>query len=81
MSKITLHASPTEPVIIYYCKAGIPTGKTIRITQAKQTHQCSSVSLIACDATMLHDNAIGKAKASGARCTLNVTSGYVVFLP
>jgi hypothetical protein len=79
MSKITLNASPTTPVIIYYCKAGIPTGKTIRISQSGKIYQCSNVALHNCDAAMHHDNATSKAKASGARCTLNVDNGEVSF--
>lgn len=74
-----LYANEDAPVIVYYCKAGIPTGQTIRITQEAQTFQTSAVSLADCDATMHHDNATARAKRSGARCTLIITSGTITF--
>ena len=74
-----LIASADSPVVVYYCKAGIPTGRTIRITQGKETHQTSYVRLFSCDASMHHNNATARAKRSGARCTLNIDSGTVAF--
>ncbi len=75
-------ATPTEPVTIYYCKAGIPTGQTVRVTQLNQpTVSCSGVHLHGVTATMLHGNSRGKAKASGARCVLQIHSGNITIIP
>jgi hypothetical protein len=75
------NASPTDPVTIYYCKANIKTGNTVRIVQGRNINDCAGVHLTASEhgfhAEMIHGNSKGKAKASGARCTLIVTSGII----
>ena len=81
--KHTLIASPQSPVVVYYCKAGIQTGETIRILQEKVVHKTGSVMLRGDKgmffASMIHDNSKGKPKASGARCVLEITYGGVEF--
>lgn len=72
-----LRATPDKPVTIYYCKAGIQTGTTVRVQHRGQVHTCSGVLLHGCNASMTHDNSTGKPKASGARCVLTVTSGII----
>jgi hypothetical protein len=72
-----LRATIAHPVIIYYCKAGIQTGTTIRVQHHGQVHACRGVFLHGCNAGMFHDNSTGKPKASGARCVLTVTTGIV----
>jgi hypothetical protein len=72
-----LRATIAHPVIIYYCKAGIQTGTTIRVLHRGQVHACRGVHLHGCDAGMFHDNSTGKPKASGARCVMTVTTGLV----
>lgn len=75
-------ATPAEPVTIYYCKANIKTGTTVRIVQGRHVHDSTGVHLTAPAGTpfhaeMIHGNSKGKAKSSGARCTLIVTSGII----
>lgn len=77
---MTILATPTHPVVIYYCKAGIKTGLTIRIQYQGQVHQTADVSLLDARATMQHDNSTGPARRSGARCVLVVTQGEVRYL-
>lgn len=75
-------ATPAEPVTVYYCKANIRTGNTVRIVQGRNVNDCTGVTLTATAGTpfhaeMIHGNSKGKAKASGARCTLIITSGII----
>jgi hypothetical protein len=83
MNTPPLLATRTSPISIYYCKAGIQTGQTIRVLQDGIVHHCSSIQLSSrldtgpFDASMTHDNAKGKPKASGARCVLIVKRGLV----
>ena len=76
-------ADPTYPVTVYYCKANLKTGKTVRIVQGRNVCDCTGVrfsSVLAGGpfaAEMIHGNSTGKAKASGARCVLTVTSGII----
>jgi pyruvoyl-dependent arginine decarboxylase (PvlArgDC) len=74
-------ASPSDPVTVYYCKANLKTGNTVRIVQGRNvadTTGCTfSASGIGFHADMIHGNSSGKAKASGARCVLRVTWGTV----
>jgi hypothetical protein len=72
-----LRATPEQPVTVYYCKANLKSGLTVRLMQGKQTHDCTGVLLQAATATMIHGNSTGKPKASGARCVLEVTQGLV----
>lgn len=75
-----LAASINAPVTIYYCKAGIQTGRTIRIQQGRgKVWEASEVEIQGAWATMTHDNSKGKAKASGARCVMVLTLGCVRF--
>lgn len=77
------HASKAEPVTIYYCKANLRTGNTVRIVQGRNVCDTSGVRFSSSLATgpfeaeMIHGNSTGKAKASGARCVLTVTRGTV----
>jgi hypothetical protein len=73
-----LEATDSQPVTIYYCKAGVQSGQTVRIEQAGQRYTCAGVILRQVCASMVHDNSRGKAKASGARCVLHVTSGWIL---
>lgn len=75
-------ATPAEPVTIYYCKANLKTGNTVRIVQGRNVADCTGVHLTATpdglfSAEMVHGNSKGKAKASGARCTLIVHHGII----
>lgn len=72
-----LRATLAHPVTIYYCKAGIQTGTTVRVLHRGQVHACSGVLLHGAAASMTHDNSTGKPKASGARCVLTVTTGLI----
>ena len=89
MTQYCLTASPSEPIIVYYCKAGIQTGRTIRVLQngivketaaVEMTDAVPSKAFVAeFHATMSHDNSTGKAKRSGARCVLTLHSGAIHF--
>jgi hypothetical protein len=76
-------ATPANPVTVYYCKANLKTGDTVRIVQAREVRDCPGVLLTSpfpsgkFQAKMIHGNSTGKAKASGARCVLVVTSGVI----
>jgi hypothetical protein len=65
------------PVTLYYCKAGLKSGLTIRVLHGVNRWACSGVAIHGCTAWMRHDKAKGKAKASGARCVLQIISGTV----
>lgn len=75
----TLVAAADSPVVIYYCKAGIQTGRTIRVMQDRVVYETSRVTIAEAWGEMWHDNAKGKPKASGARCVLSLTVGAVTF--
>lgn len=72
-----LRATPAAPITIYYCKANVKTGLTVRLMQGKQSWDCRGVLLQAAHASMIHGNSTGKPKASGARCVLEITQGIV----
>lgn len=72
-----LRATPAAPITIYYCKANVKTGLTVRLMQGKQIWDCCGVLLQAAHASMIHGNSTGKPKASGAHCVLEVTTGIV----
>jgi hypothetical protein len=75
-------ATAAKPVSIYYCKAGLPTGKTVRVSQkGRETTDCSGVKLHSVSGSMMHGNSAGKAKASGARCVLIAEAGSITILP
>lgn len=74
-----LTATPATPIFVYYCKAGIQTGTTIRVMQGQAVHQTAAVEIRGADARMAHDNSTGKPKRSGARCVLILTSGTIEF--
>lgn len=73
-----------KPLVIYYCKANLKNGNTVRVVNKNFTpHQitdCKGVGLVTVQATMIHENSTGKAKASGAKCVLEVSSGIVHIL-
>lgn len=75
----TLIATNEAPVTVYYCKAGIQTGTTVRVAQGKEVWHTAGVHITNATASMVHDNSKGKAKASGARCVLVLTSGEIQF--
>jgi hypothetical protein len=85
--RITLRATADSPITLYYCKAGIQSGQTIRVLQDKIVHSCSGITLSSTllggpfAAAMTHDNAKGKPKASGARCVLTINNGGVTLIP
>jgi hypothetical protein len=76
-------AIPSDPVTIYYCKANLKTGLTVRIIQGRTQHDCAGISMHSTldsgpfDAEMIHGNSQGKPKRSGARCTLIVRRGII----
>lgn len=75
-------ATAAEPVTVYYCKANLKTGLTVRIVQGRNVCDCAGVHLTSdltgpFKAEMIHGNSTGKAKASGARCVLTVTYGTI----
>jgi len=74
---MTFHATAEQPVTVYYCKAGIQTGRTIRVMCGALIVEASGVQFAGVTATMAHDNSKGKPKASGARCVLVMTAGVV----
>jgi hypothetical protein len=76
-----LTATATNPVSIYYCKAGLPTGKTVRVSQKGRVTDCSGVKLFSVSGSMIHGNSAGKAKASGARCVLIAEAGSITIIP
>jgi hypothetical protein len=81
-SRDIFNATPAEPVTIYYCKANLKTGNTVRIVQGRNVCDTHGVQLrsgaAAFIAEMIHGNSSGKAKASGARCVLKITMGSVI---
>ena len=78
-------ATPDKPVTVYYCKANVKTGLTVRILHGKARLDCRGVELSGpapgFSAEMIHGNSTGPAKSSGARCVLKVTFGIVTPLP
>lgn len=78
---MTITASPVRPAIVYYCKAGIPTGLTVRVLHAGALHQLRGVQLHAATAEMIDGNSPGIPKRSGARCVLLITAGQVTLIP
>lgn len=83
LDRCAFTATPDYPVTVYYCKANLRTGKTVRIMQGRNVNDCSGVIFSSTleggpfSAEMIHGNSSGKAKASGARCVLIVSSGIV----
>ncbi len=73
----TFTATDKAPVSIYYCKAGLKTGQTVRVAQGSAKVTCRGVALDGVSGTMIHGNSTGPAKASGARCVLRLTSGLI----
>ena len=77
------HATKAEPVTVYYCKANLKTGNTVRIVQGRNVCDCkgahfsSSLASGPFEGEMIHGNSTGKAKASGARCVLTITQGTI----
>lgn len=83
IDRTTFRAAHELPVTVYYCKANLKTGNTVRIVQGHNVCDCAGVTLSSeLDtgpflAEMIHGNSTGKAKTSGARCTLKVIRGIV----
>ena len=65
------------PITIYYCKAGLKTGLTVRVEHGGRRYACRGVRLDGAGGAMEHGNATGKARGSGARCVLLITTGAV----
>lgn len=82
-SQLQLTVSEMDfPLIVYYCRANISTtGKTVRVVDRNVRPQrvidCRDVRLLNSHARMADGNSRGKAKASGARCVLEVIKGTV----
>ena len=71
---MTFIATPNRPVTVYYCKANVKTGLTVRVvvpwrsgfmSQPGEFLDCRGVRLIGVDSEMIHGNSTGKPKASG----------------
>lgn len=81
-----LHATRANPVTVYYCKANVKTGLTVRVVRPGAIFDCKGVQLSSSldngpfDAEMIHGNTTGKPKASGARCALIIHNGTVTLL-
>lgn len=71
-------ATTSRPVTVYYCKAGVKTGETVKVEQGGDVFTCSGVLFSGVTGEMIHNNSRGKAKASGARCVFLATSGLIV---
>ena len=84
LDRNVFHATPAEPVTIYYCKANLKTGLTVRIVQGRNVSDTAGVTFSSTlaqgpfSAEMIHGNSTGKPKASGARCVLIVKNGTVI---
>jgi hypothetical protein len=80
------HATRDYPVTVYYCKANLKTGDTVRVIQGRNVCDCAGVNLSSTletgpfDADMIHGNTTGKPKASGARCALVVKQGIITIV-
>lgn len=76
--KHTWIASEDEPVYLFYCKANIQNRQTVVIMQHNEKYYCSGVSFKGLCGTFEHQNSVGKARSSGSRNTLKITSGEVI---
>ena len=74
---LELTATPSSPILVYYCKADLRTGQTVRISQDGRTWKTTSVQISEAWGSMMHGNAVGRAKRSGARCVLCLNSGAI----
>jgi|GEM_PF-6645168 len=72
-------ATPDKPVTVYYCKANVRTGLTVRIVHDGKSVDTPGIRMSgrSFSAEMIHGNSSGKARKSGARCVLIVTRGTV----
>lgn len=70
-------ASKESPIQLYYCKANIKCGKTVIIEQDGLKVATAGVSFKKLHGSFCHQNSKGKAKQSGARNVLCITSGEV----
>lgn len=82
VDRSVFRATAAEPVTVYYCKANLKTGLTVRIVQGRNVCDCRGVEFAGTlegpfKAEMIHGNSTGKPKASGARCVLTVRFGLV----
>lgn len=69
-----------HPISIYYCKAGLKTGLTVRVEHAGARWACGGVTFQGVTGDIIHGNAEGKAKRSGARCVAVIHSGVVTLI-
>lgn len=76
-----LRATPNNPAVVYYCKAGITSGKPVRVLHNKHVYECHGVNMRDVECSMHYNNSTGKPKASGARCVMIVSTGIVGILP
>ena len=86
IDRTVFHATSAEPVTVYYYKANLKSGLTVRIVQGRNVCDCAGVRFTGdltgpFKAEMIHGNSTGKPKASGARCVLTVTYGIVTPVP
>jgi len=70
-------ASERLPVVVFYCKAGLPTGETVRVAQGGTKTSHRGVTFVNVSGEMIHGNSTGAAKASGARCVFRATAGTI----
>ena len=42
---MTITATSSQPAIVYYCKAGVKTGLTVRVLHAGAVHQLRGIKL------------------------------------
>lgn len=74
---MNITATPKQPVTVYYCKSNLATGLTVRVLHAGSVHNTAGVEFTGASGSMVHGNSRGKAKASGARCVLQLTGGTI----
>ncbi len=73
-----LTATTEHPVTVYYCKANLRTGLTVRILHRGRQIDTAGIRMSGpVEAEMIHGNSSGKPKRSGARCVLQVRRGTV----
>ena len=79
----TITVLPTDkPAFVYYCKAFKDTGKTVVVEYSdddgkRQKINVHGVTYHGLNGDMIDGNSKGKAKASGARCVMEVRSGVI----
>lgn len=78
---VVLHASPEEPITLFYCKAKLKDGCPVVAYYGKgkkrRIWDAPGVRLAGCYGDMDLGNSHTVSKASGARCVLILTSGEI----